>query len=69
MQFGECCLVFSVAVFFRVFQAQQMSEAEVVVFSVPSYACQRRTTLDNHNAVLTVRLSANTVLQYKPVQH
>lgn len=24
------------------------------MFSVPSYACQRRTTLDNHNTVLTV---------------
>ncbi|XP_040013774.1 DNA-directed DNA/RNA polymerase mu isoform X2 [Xiphias gladius] len=36
---------------------QQMDEAEVVVFSVPSYACQRRTTLDNHNPVLTDALS------------
>ncbi|XP_070780776.1 DNA-directed DNA/RNA polymerase mu [Enoplosus armatus] len=38
-------------------QEQQIDEAEVVVFSVPSYACQRRTTLDNHNAVLTDALS------------
>ncbi|XP_074473960.1 DNA-directed DNA/RNA polymerase mu [Sebastes fasciatus] len=38
-------------------QEQQNNEAEVVVFSVPSYACQRRTTLDNHNAVLTDALS------------
>lgn len=55
--------------FLCVFQGQQMNEAEVVMFSVPSYACQRRTTLDNHNAVLTVCLSANTELSYKPVQH
>ncbi|XP_073334033.1 DNA-directed DNA/RNA polymerase mu [Pagrus major] len=38
-------------------QEQQTSEAEVVAFSVPSYACQRRTTLENHNAVLTDALS------------
>ncbi|KAM9307306.1 DNA-directed DNA/RNA polymerase mu [Pholidichthys leucotaenia] len=37
-------------------QEQQTSEAEVV-FSVPSYACQRRTTLDNHNTTLTEALS------------
>uniref|UniRef100_A0A671TM22 DNA-directed DNA/RNA polymerase mu n=1 Tax=Sparus aurata TaxID=8175 RepID=A0A671TM22_SPAAU len=37
--------------------SQQTSEAEVVVFSVPSYACQRRTTLENHNAVLTDALA------------
>ncbi|XP_076613428.1 DNA-directed DNA/RNA polymerase mu isoform X2 [Chaetodon auriga] len=36
---------------------QQADEAEVVVFSVPGYACQRRTTLDNHNSVLTDALS------------
>ncbi|XP_056285595.1 DNA-directed DNA/RNA polymerase mu isoform X2 [Pseudoliparis swirei] len=36
---------------------QQMREAEVVGFSAPSYACQRRTTLDNHNAILTDALS------------
>lgn len=45
-----------------VVQEQQTSEAEVVVFSVPSYACQRRTTLENHNAVLTVRPPLNTDL-------
>uniref|UniRef100_A0A7N6AF48 DNA-directed DNA/RNA polymerase mu n=1 Tax=Anabas testudineus TaxID=64144 RepID=A0A7N6AF48_ANATE len=28
-----------------------------MVFSVPNYACQRRTTLENHNAVLTDALS------------
>ncbi|XP_042251437.1 DNA-directed DNA/RNA polymerase mu isoform X1 [Thunnus maccoyii] len=38
-------------------QEQQTDEAEVVMFSVPSYACQRRTTLDNHNTVLTDALS------------
>ncbi|XP_044029658.1 DNA-directed DNA/RNA polymerase mu isoform X2 [Siniperca chuatsi] len=38
-------------------QEQQINEAEVVVFSVPSYACQRRTTLDDHNAILTDALS------------
>ncbi|CAJ1070024.1 DNA-directed DNA/RNA polymerase mu [Xyrichtys novacula] len=35
---------------------QQITE-EVVAFSVPSYACQRRTTLENHNMVLTDALS------------
>uniref|UniRef100_A0A3Q1AVP4 DNA-directed DNA/RNA polymerase mu n=1 Tax=Amphiprion ocellaris TaxID=80972 RepID=A0A3Q1AVP4_AMPOC len=35
----------------------QINEAEVVLFSVPSYACQRRTTLDNHNVTLTDALS------------
>uniref|UniRef100_A0AAQ6A2I0 DNA-directed DNA/RNA polymerase mu n=1 Tax=Amphiprion ocellaris TaxID=80972 RepID=A0AAQ6A2I0_AMPOC len=38
-------------------QEQQINEAEVVLFSVPSYACQRRTTLDNHNVTLTDALS------------
>lgn len=38
-------------------QEQQTHEVEVVEFSVPSYACQRRTTLDNHNTVLTDALS------------
>uniref|UniRef100_A0A3Q1F4E3 DNA-directed DNA/RNA polymerase mu n=1 Tax=Acanthochromis polyacanthus TaxID=80966 RepID=A0A3Q1F4E3_9TELE len=38
-------------------QEQQINEAEVVLFSVPSYACQRRTTLDNHNTTLTDALS------------
>nr|WKN12668.1 PolM [Photocorynus spiniceps] len=38
-------------------QEQQRSEAEFVTFSVPSYACQRRTTLNNRNAVLTDALS------------
>ncbi|XP_068562484.1 DNA-directed DNA/RNA polymerase mu [Cebidichthys violaceus] len=38
-------------------QEQQIKEVEVVAFSTPSYACQRRTTLDNHNAVLTDALS------------
>uniref|UniRef100_A0A3Q4B4M1 DNA-directed DNA/RNA polymerase mu n=1 Tax=Mola mola TaxID=94237 RepID=A0A3Q4B4M1_MOLML len=31
--------------------------SKAVVFSVPSYACQRRTTLDNHNTILTDALS------------
>nr|XP_046230142.1 DNA-directed DNA/RNA polymerase mu isoform X2 [Scatophagus argus] len=38
-------------------QEPQRTEAEVVAFSVPSYACQRRTTLDNRNTVLTDALS------------
>ncbi|KAM6976183.1 DNA-directed DNA/RNA polymerase mu [Tautogolabrus adspersus] len=38
-------------------QEQESCEAEVVLFSVPSYACQRRTTLENHNTVLTDALS------------
>nr|WKN12665.1 PolM [Chaunax abei] len=38
-------------------QEQQISEAEVVMFSAPSYACQRRTSLNNHNTVLTEALS------------
>ncbi|XP_034565352.1 DNA-directed DNA/RNA polymerase mu isoform X2 [Notolabrus celidotus] len=38
-------------------QEQQTPEEEVVAFSVPSYACQRRTTLENHNTVLTDALS------------
>ncbi|XP_019937834.2 DNA-directed DNA/RNA polymerase mu isoform X2 [Paralichthys olivaceus] len=38
-------------------QEQQIDEAEVVVCSVPSYACQRRTTLDNNNTILTDALS------------
>ncbi|XP_041667720.1 DNA-directed DNA/RNA polymerase mu [Cheilinus undulatus] len=38
-------------------QEQQSPEEDVVLFSVPSYACQRRTTLENHNAVLTDALS------------
>ncbi|XP_074545763.1 DNA-directed DNA/RNA polymerase mu [Halichoeres trimaculatus] len=38
-------------------QEQQITEAEVKVFSVPSYACQRRTSLENHNTVLTDALS------------
>ncbi|KAL7376297.1 hypothetical protein ABVT39_005056 [Epinephelus coioides] len=38
-------------------QEQQTDEEDVVEFSVPSYGCQRRTTLDNHNAVLTDALS------------
>ncbi|XP_034458691.1 DNA-directed DNA/RNA polymerase mu isoform X2 [Hippoglossus hippoglossus] len=36
---------------------QQVDEAEVVVFSVPSYACQRRTTPDDNNSLLTDALS------------
>lgn len=35
------------------------------MFSVPSYACQRRSTLENHNAVLTVRPPANTNLHVR----
>ncbi|KAG7499180.1 DNA-directed DNA/RNA polymerase mu [Solea senegalensis] len=38
-------------------QVQQADEVEVAVFSVPSYACQRRTSLDNRNTVLTDALS------------
>ncbi|KAE8285374.1 DNA-directed DNA/RNA polymerase mu [Larimichthys crocea] len=38
-------------------QDQPTNEAEVEVFSVPSYACQRRTTLENRNTVLTDALS------------
>ncbi|KAA8579204.1 hypothetical protein FQN60_000026, partial [Etheostoma spectabile] len=37
-----------------VFQEQQIDDAEGGVFSVPSYACLRRTTLENHNPVLTM---------------
>lgn len=47
-----------------VFQEEQSSEADDVVFTVPSYACQRRTTLDNHNTVLTVSPSATTEISY-----
>ncbi|XP_030598578.1 DNA-directed DNA/RNA polymerase mu isoform X2 [Archocentrus centrarchus] len=36
---------------------QQTNDVEVALFSVPSYACQRRTTLDNHNTNLTDALS------------
>ncbi|XP_032367040.1 DNA-directed DNA/RNA polymerase mu isoform X2 [Etheostoma spectabile] len=38
-------------------QEQQIDDAEGGVFSVPSYACLRRTTLENHNPVLTDALS------------
>ncbi|XP_024865346.1 DNA-directed DNA/RNA polymerase mu [Kryptolebias marmoratus] len=38
-------------------QELQENKSEVVVFSVPSYACQRRTTLENQNATLTDALS------------
>ncbi|KAM4528157.1 DNA-directed DNA/RNA polymerase mu [Odontesthes bonariensis] len=38
-------------------QEPQISESEVAVFSVPSYACQRRTALDNYNTTLTEALS------------
>ncbi|CAG05363.1 unnamed protein product [Tetraodon nigroviridis] len=40
-------------------QEQQDNESEDV-FSVPNYACQRRTTLQNHNTVLTVCPSEST---------
>ncbi|XP_053303689.1 DNA-directed DNA/RNA polymerase mu isoform X2 [Pleuronectes platessa] len=36
---------------------QQVDDAEVMVFSVPSYACQRRTTPDDNNSLLTDALS------------
>ncbi|XP_047425106.1 DNA-directed DNA/RNA polymerase mu [Mugil cephalus] len=36
---------------------EETNEDEVVLFSVPSYACQRRTTLENHNTSLTDPLS------------
>ncbi|XP_069022291.1 LOW QUALITY PROTEIN: DNA-directed DNA/RNA polymerase mu [Embiotoca jacksoni] len=38
-------------------QEQQTSETEVVLFLVSSYACQRRTTLDNQNSTVTDALS------------
>ncbi|XP_013876433.1 DNA-directed DNA/RNA polymerase mu [Austrofundulus limnaeus] len=38
-------------------QEQLVNKPEVVVFSVPSYACQRRTTLENQNTTLTDALS------------
>lgn len=34
-----------------------VNDLEVIPFSVPSYACQRRTTLENQNTVLTDALS------------
>ncbi|XP_028273791.1 DNA-directed DNA/RNA polymerase mu isoform X2 [Parambassis ranga] len=36
---------------------QQVNQAELLLFSVPAYACQRRTTLVNHNTALTDALS------------
>lgn len=50
-------------IYFRlvgVFQEQQLNESGDVVFSVPGYACQRRTTLENHNTILTVCPSGYT---------
>lgn len=41
--------------FLSVSQDESAHEDEVALFSVPSYACQRRTPLTNHNAALTVR--------------
>uniref|UniRef100_A0A8D3AIJ5 DNA-directed DNA/RNA polymerase mu n=2 Tax=Scophthalmus maximus TaxID=52904 RepID=A0A8D3AIJ5_SCOMX len=38
-------------------QEQHNDEGEAVVFSVPSFACQRRITLDNHNTIITGALS------------
>ncbi|KAK5852202.1 hypothetical protein PBY51_023690 [Eleginops maclovinus] len=38
-------------------QEQQVNESKDVECIVPSYACQRRTTLENHNTVLTDALS------------
>lgn len=38
-------------------QELQVADAEVVAFSVPSYACQRRTGLNPHNAILIDALS------------
>ncbi|XP_034048538.1 DNA-directed DNA/RNA polymerase mu isoform X1 [Thalassophryne amazonica] len=38
-------------------QDQPANQAEDVVFSVPSYACQRRTTLQDHNTIFTNALS------------
>ncbi|KAM7368538.1 hypothetical protein PAMP_012872 [Pampus punctatissimus] len=38
-------------------QEQQTDETEVVLFSCSSYACQRRTSLENHNTILTDALS------------
>ncbi|XP_068430481.1 DNA-directed DNA/RNA polymerase mu [Clinocottus analis] len=38
-------------------QLQQIKEVEVSPFSAPSYACQRRTGLENHNTALTDALS------------
>ncbi|MEQ2281561.1 hypothetical protein AMECASPLE_031768, partial [Ameca splendens] len=34
-----------------------VNDLEVIPFSLPSYACQRRTTLENHNTLLTDALS------------
>lgn len=47
---------------FGIFQEPPDDECEDVVFFVPSYACQRRTTLQNHNTVLTVCPSGYTDL-------
>ncbi|XP_029025053.1 DNA-directed DNA/RNA polymerase mu [Betta splendens] len=38
-------------------QEQQTEEADVMLLSVPSYACQRKTTLQNHNSVFTDALT------------
>ncbi|XP_034048539.1 DNA-directed DNA/RNA polymerase mu isoform X2 [Thalassophryne amazonica] len=41
-------------------QDQPANQAEDVVFSVPSYACQRRTTLQDHNTIFTDILASGT---------
>lgn len=41
----------------HILQELKTNEAQKVVFSVPSYACQRRTSLENHNTILTDALS------------
>ncbi|KAM4532042.1 DNA-directed DNA/RNA polymerase mu [Fundulus diaphanus] len=38
-------------------QEPVVSDLEVIPFSIPGYACQRRTTLENHNSILTDALS------------
>uniref|UniRef100_A0A3P8VGN8 DNA-directed DNA/RNA polymerase mu n=1 Tax=Cynoglossus semilaevis TaxID=244447 RepID=A0A3P8VGN8_CYNSE len=38
-------------------QEEEQSDSEAAVFTMPSYACQRRTTMDNKNPILTDALS------------
>lgn len=48
------CFIISVWFSVCVSQDESTHEDEVALFSVPSYACQRRTPLANHNTALTV---------------
>lgn len=50
-------MITTVGFYLCVSQEQSIHEEEAAVFSVPSYACQRRTPLDHHNTVLTVHSS------------